>query len=169
MSITTFEKVSLINQFKILEKLYPEDSYLYIPLRVVLEEGFDCGINNIHNWLHNSTESKQIYDLVLEILEMYTHLISSDDNLTNKANLNKGKFIFPGFNKNSEMQYLICAKYLISTKEEFKIINDNKVRKDLTSHKIMNTKYLAMLSKWRLFRDKQIELTYEEIKSILTI
>jgi len=139
-----------------------------MPLRVVLEEGFDCGINNIHDWLYSSTKSKEIYELVLEILEMYTHLISSYDKLANKTNLNKNKFIFPGFNKNSEMHYLICAKYLISSKEEFRIINNNKVHEDLTSHKIMKTRYLTMLDTWRLFRDKQT-LTYEEIQSILTI
>lgn len=169
MKITTFERISLINQFKILEKLYPEDSHIYRPLRMVLEEGFDCGINNIHDWLYSSTKSKKIYELVLEILEMYTHLISSYNKLANKTNFNKNKFLFPGFNKNNEMHYLICAKYLISNKEKFKIINNNKAREDLTSHKVMNTNYVTMLAKWRLFRNKQTPLNYEEIKSILTI
>ncbi|KQU17819.1 hypothetical protein ASG61_28210 [Bacillus sp. Leaf75] len=167
MKITAFEKVSLINQFKIIEKLYPEDSHIYIPLRVVLEEGFDCGINDIHDWLYSSAKSKKIYEDVLEILEMYTHLISSYDKLTNKTNLNKNKFLFPGFNRNNEVHYLICAKFLISNKEEFKIINNNKVHEDLTSHKVMNTKYFTMLAKWRVFKNKKTALTYEELKSIL--
>ncbi|MDR7246974.1 YfbU family protein [Priestia megaterium] len=69
MKITTFEQISLINQFKILEKLYPEDLRIYKPLRVILEHGFDCGINNIQEWLQ-SDKSQETYELVLEILKM---------------------------------------------------------------------------------------------------
>lgn len=165
MKITTFEQISLINQFKILEKLYPEDLRIYKPLRVILEQGFDCGINNIQEWLQ-SDKSQETYELVLEILKMYTHLISSYQKLENKEYLNKNKFIFPGFNRNNEMQYLICANYLINEMKEFHIINQNKRHEDFTSHKIMKIKYLTMLDKWRVFKNTQI-LTHEEIQLIL--
>ncbi|MED4255804.1 YfbU family protein [Priestia megaterium] len=165
MKITTFEQISLINQFKILEKLYPKKSSIYKPLRVNLEQGFDCGMSNIQQWLQ-SDKSQEIYTLVLEILKMYVHLISSYQNLENKSTFNKNNLLFQGFNKNHEMQYLICTNYMISEMKEFHIIDQNKRHKDFTSHKIMSAKYFSMLDKWKVFKNKHF-LTYEEIQSIL--
>lgn len=47
MQFTKKERLNLINQYKILSKLYPEDSEHYDELREILEDGYEVFIHRL--------------------------------------------------------------------------------------------------------------------------
>lgn len=51
MQFTKKERLSLINQYKILSKLYPEDSEHYDELREILEDGYEVFYSQISDWI----------------------------------------------------------------------------------------------------------------------
>ena len=70
MHFTKKERLILINQYKILSKLCPDDSEHYNELREILEDGYEIFYSQIDEWISQDM-SKSEGEFVLEILNLY--------------------------------------------------------------------------------------------------
>ena len=83
MDLSELERQQLINQFLILEKLYPEDADYYAKHRKALQEGYKLHYKWIFEHLYEEMSEEECEE-VLDILEMYQALAWSYMNITGK-------------------------------------------------------------------------------------
>jgi len=166
MTFTLKERLSLINQYRILSKLYPEDSDHYDELIEILENGYSIFYSQITQWLSDDmpeTSGK----LVLNILDMYRALedykrFSKDDEV-----IKHHRSFFMGFDGNNETEYMSFARFLIVQQGKFSeqmvYLNRND---NLNSHMPMVDTYARMLDKWHSFENKW-QLSKQQVLEIL--
>lgn len=166
MEFSRKDRLILINQYKILAKLYPDDSEHYDELREILESGYEVFYSQIDEWIsHDMPESEGVF--VLDVLDLYRAIedykrISKDEEIINLY----GSY-FMGFDGNNESQYMAFARFLVNKQGKFSEQQDYLRKNDnMNSHSLMVPRYKAMLNKWGKF-DKSWELTSEQIKEII--
>ncbi|MCE9822281.1 YfbU family protein [Vibrio alginolyticus] len=166
MDFTRKERLNLINQYKILAKLYPEEAEHYDELREILEDGYEIFYSMVDQWISNDMP-KEEGKFVLDILELYRFIedykrISKDENITNHFLSS-----FMGFDGNNEGEYMAFARFLIIKQGKFSEQKDYLRKNDnLNSHTPMVDTYKRMLAKWESF-GKPYQLTAEQIQQIL--
>ncbi|MFY0758754.1 YfbU family protein [Metabacillus dongyingensis] len=165
MELTKYERLNLINQYKILEKLYPEEANDYKLLRTALEEGYVLNYNDSFHWMEEEL-SKENCREVLDILNMYRTLTFSYRDLNDKGNINESDVIFPGFDGNHETGQYVYAKYYIFDLDRYHELHDKIQYPDFNSHRGMLNKYRRMLSVYNQLNDKH-SLNAEEIRNVL--
>ncbi len=164
MKLSRLERLMLSNQYRILEKLYPDEADGYEKARLVLERGYT---------LHYSWQMDHIEDEiaegdcreVLDILEMYRVLTDSYNNLEDKSGLDETKVRFPGFDGNNEAALLGYVRYLIRTDGRYEELDRPE---GFNSHVPMLQRYRLMLDKWKGGGQKQ-SLSKNSILDILGI
>ena len=156
MELNLKERLLLLNQYRILEALYPNEAEIYQGFQKILREGYELDYAIIASVIVTDTEDVMPVEAcreVLEILEMYGSLQRADP-----------KKVFPGFDGNHEGRYMGYAQFLRS-KGDF---TDVKVRSDnCNSHSSLLPYYRAALRAWKK-SDKKHELTPEDIERIDT-
>ena len=153
------------NQFKILEKLYPEESEYYSKHRKALE----CGYKLHYQWvLENIYDEMSIEECqeVIDILNMYRSLTFSYKNLSDKSGIDEKDIQFPGFDGNNEINQYSYTNYFIMDLNRFKELKNGSEFADFNSHCEMRNRYHRMLTEWNKYGDKQ-KLSREEISNIL--
>ena len=70
---TLEQRLILINQYKILEKLCPEDAEVYSQYREILEGGYTLNYNDLLQMISDDISEEQLRE-VLDILDMYRWL-----------------------------------------------------------------------------------------------
>ena len=167
MQFTKKERLSLINQYKILSKLYPEDSEHYDELREILEDGYEVFYSQIDEWISPDmpiSEGK----FVLDILDLYRSIedykrLSNDEFL-----LSHYYSFFKGFDGNNEGEYMQFARFLINKQDKFSEQKDYLRKNDnLNSHSPMVETYKKMLTNWETL-SKPWTLNAEHIKQIFS-
>ncbi|QUM90202.1 YfbU family protein [Moritella sp. 36] len=165
IEMTDIERLSLINQFLILEKLYPEEADYYEKNRIALEQGYKAHYKTIfeHLWEEMSEESTKE---VLDILEMHRAITWSVSDL-DKTNKLKSKYFFRGFDGNEESEQLSYCHYFIVNLERYQELVQNQEYPDFNSHCNMLQKYRRMLSVWKEEKEQyELRLTLDQIKMI---
>ena len=165
VEMTDIERLSLINQFLILEKLYPEEADYYEKNRIALKQGYKAHYKTIfeHLWDEMSEESTKE---VLDILEMHRAITWSVADLA-KNNEIKSKYVFRGFDGNEESEQLSYCHYFIVNLERYQELVQNQEYPDFNSHCNMLPKYRRMLAVWKEEKEQyELELTLEQIEKI---
>ncbi|EPD5886849.1 TPA: YfbU family protein [Vibrio cholerae] len=168
MKFTPKERLNLINQYKILAKLYPEDAEHYDELREILEEGYEIFYSMVDQWVCEDMP-KEEGKFVLDILDLYRFIedykrISKDENI-----IKHHRSSFRGFDGNNESEYMAFARFLIIKQGKFSEQKDYLRQNDnLNSHMPMVDIYKRMLEKWKAL-GKPYQLTAEQIQNILDI
>ncbi len=163
--MTDIERLSLINQFLILEKLCPEEADYYEKNRIALEQGYKAHYKTIfeHLWDEMSEESTKE---VLDILEMHRAITWSVADL-DKNNELKSKYVFRGFDGNEESEQLSYCHYFIVNLERYQELVQNPEYPDFNSHCNMLSKYRRMLAVWKEEKEQyELRLTLEQIEKI---
>lgn len=147
MTLSKIERLLLINQFKILEKLYPDEYETYSNNRKALENGYELN----YSWFLPSDEVMSEDDCreVLDILNMYRAITFSYKDLYDKDGINEESLKFNGFDGNEECSQYSYASYLIIDLKRFKELTYGNEFPDLNSHFPMMPKYNKMLKFWR--------------------
>ncbi len=149
MELSKKERVFLINQYRILEKLYPEEASHYKELIHILEYGFQLFYSMIDEWILDDMLVSEC-EFVIDILNIYRAIedlkrASSIDELSNHH-----YSYFHGFDGNNESKYLGFARFLINEQGKFAEQQQYfKLNDDLNSHAPMVDKYERMISKWK--------------------
>ncbi|EID0063089.1 YfbU family protein [Vibrio vulnificus] len=168
MEFTRKERLNLINQYKILARLYPEDAEHYDELREILEDGYEIFYSMVDQWISDDMP-KEEGKFVLDILDLYRFIedykrISKDENI-----INHRRSSFMGFDGNNESEYMAFARFLIIKQGKFSEQKDYLRQNDnLNSHMPMVHIYKRMLEKWKAL-GKPYQLTADQIQQILDL
>ncbi|WP_242223655.1 YfbU family protein [Bacillus cereus group sp. BfR-BA-01380] len=167
MELSKKERLTLINQYLILEKLYPEDAKYYGDLRIALENGFTKHYPDIFRGMSEELSVEECQE-VIEILKMHRALNWSYDNLEEKAGIDKEELKFSGYDLNDvlEAQYADYAKYYMHNLNLFTDLRAENEYETYNSHRLMLNRYRRMLEVWHLTEDPD-KLKAQEIKDII--
>lgn len=152
-TLTPVERLTLINQFAILEKLDKPNAKYHARNREILEQGFASEYQSI---LGNALmEEMECYkgDLVWKIFQMYAVLQSSFEKLTEKSGLTAAKVAFPGFDGNYETDYMQFARHIYENKQAI-----CKLPKELNCHRPMVPIYRRMVNIYNETMHRRMEL-----------
>lgn len=166
MTLSQMERLILVNQYMILEKLYPEEANSYALTRKALENGYELEYSDIFkNIYHNDeTLSEEGCILVREILTMFSALKRSYNKLDDKSDIDSKDVTLWGFDGNDETEYMAYARYLI---EDCQLWSD--LQKDAVFNRHMPSlgKYRKMLTAWSSYGDDKHVLSKNQILSII--
>lgn len=165
MELNKKDRLILVNQFLILEKLYPDEADYYEKHRIALQQGYKLHypwiVENIWEEL-DEAECRR----VLDTLDMYRALRCSYEQLRDKNGINEREIEFPGYDGNNESHYLSYARYFIVDLDRYEELRKDVEYPDFNSHSPMLDKYDRMLAKW-VELGKSHDLSNGNIKLIL--
>lgn len=173
VELTRVDRLMLSNQFKILEKLYPEEKDYYEVDRKAIEEGYEIHYEEIfQKFISDDKLPEEASREVLDILSMYRSITFSYENLSSEEKEefgSKDKIKFKGFDANNseEIQLLMYTRYFIVDKDRFPELVSNKDYPDFNSHWPMLTKYRDMLELYNSFDDHN--LTKHQLLELLEV
>lgn len=169
MEFTIKERLQLSNQFKILEKLYPEDEEYYARNRKAIESGFELHYSWIAEHIYEDTLSQEECKFVLDVLDMYSSFLFSVRQFKEPKELTESQVIFPGFDGNNETMYMAYTYYFIEDLDRFREIQES-TNSNYNSHMRLIPKYRRMILRWNELKvDYTYQLTEENILELLNI
>src|ERR1700688_4654939 len=110
-TLTPVQRLQLINQFLILEKLYPEHAKDYAERRGIIAHGYTIQYEEVFSEVFEEmdvAECKYVFD----VLNLYRTLIQSYDALADKKGLKAEDVRFRGFDGNNETKRWAFAEHL---------------------------------------------------------
>lgn len=165
MKLSKFERLMLVNQFKILERLYPDESDYYQVQRKALEWGYARHYKDLLKWISDEM-SKEDCDEIVEIIDLHRVLYSSYSNLVDKGNISLEDIGFRGFDGNVEAQELLYTVYCMHDLDGYQELRGGRQKDDFSSHSPMLGKYRRMLKVWS-GKSRSGQLSKEDIEDII--
>lgn len=148
MDLSKKERLLLVNQFLILEKLYPDEADYFEKHRIALQQGFQLH----YKWIFENIWEDFPEDeckKVLDALDLYRGIVSSFDALQDKDGLTESEIRFPGFDGNNESHHLSYTRYFIVDLNRYEELIRGQEYPDFNSHCPMLEKYTRMSSIWQ--------------------
>ena len=165
MDFSITERLIIANQFKILEKLYPEEAEYYAAHRKALESGYKLHYAEIAENFFDEMSEEECRE-VIDILDMYRSLTFSFNRLPDKTGIAESEIHFDGFDGNDETRQYLYAQYFIVDLDRFTELTYGQKHPDLNSHGHRLQKYRTMLAVWNSIDDKH-NLNPDQIRVIL--
>lgn len=162
MDLSEKERLILYNQYRILEKLYPEEEKQFQLAQTILYEGYESDYDDLIEMM--DSVPREICKETVDILQMFRGLYASYKNLKDKSGINKDDVKFQGFDGNEESNYYSYAKFFITEKGRF-----NEFEKcEMNSHSNKLPQYRDMLNVWKQFNRYSSDLSKEQILKIIS-
>lgn len=163
-TLTPLERLQLVNQYEMLEKMDPEHAEEYARKRRILEEGYTILYPEIFQGIDDEVSVK-VCRYVFEVLDMHRALRQSFDALADKEGLTLDDLRFKGFDGNDETNEYSFITYL---QEEGRRWTESLADCDLNTHYPTAARYKTMLEKWHSLGDirQRFHLTAAQIKEI---
>lgn len=168
MKLTRVERWILVNQFRVLEALYPDEAKSLAEDREALQSGYELHYSGMAEFVYDDkdTLSADRCREVLDILSMHRALKYSYRDLTDKSGIEEWCVKFAGFDGNNEATLLGYTRWFCdSNGGRFKELDRGD---DFNSHAPMLGRlgrYRAMLKEWEKSKDKN-HLTKDDILRI---
>jgi uncharacterized protein len=166
MDLTKKDRVILINQYRILAALNPDESDHYKELISILEHGYNIFYSKVDEWISDDMPSSA-GKFVLNVLGLYRAIEDFKRTYTGDSFSKEYFRFFRGFDGNNETEYLSFTRFLIETQGKFSeqraYLKEND---NLNSHMPTATKYKGMLNKWMAFNESYT-LTEAQVLEIL--
>jgi uncharacterized protein YfbU (UPF0304 family) len=141
----------LVNQYLILERLYPEKTREYQEAREAVECGYELHYSWISPRIDDDVVSPEECKEVLDILEMFSILNRSYDRLSDKSGIDAFRLNFRGFDGNNEPKQMGFARYFCTSgggrHTELAL---GEGRDAFNSHSPVLNMYRRMLLEWRM-------------------
>jgi uncharacterized protein YfbU (UPF0304 family) len=150
MELSKKERWFLSNQYRILEKLYPNKADYYTQCREIVDKGYELEYDLITDYIHEPMTS-EVCTEVSDILEMYNSLQLGYDALEDKEGIEESGINFQGFDGNNESEQLHYAQFLINKQGR---LQDLKHTDGLNTHMPYIGYYRRMLEEWNKSSDK---------------
>jgi uncharacterized protein YfbU (UPF0304 family) len=168
-SLTPFERLSLMNQLRILKKLDPENAEDYENQIQILHSGYSVLYGEVFQYVFEEMPLDEC-EYVFDVLDMHRTLINSFEALKDKQGLMADDVRFRGFDGNNESKRWAFAEYLQKTGRWKETLVGG-----LNSHSMMTMhRYPEMLKRYEPIKQKIIEshsgnwqLTSEQIKIVI--
>lgn len=159
MKLNDKDRLILYNQYRILEKLYPDDKEDAIRNQNILLFGYEMLYDSLIN-LKNT--SKEVCNEVYRILTMYQSLFDSYLNLKDNKGIDKKEVTFKGFNCIEESKYYFFTIFVIKEEKRYREFKDV----ELKSNSARLGTYKIMLENWQK-TNQGYNLTKAEIIEII--
>lgn len=158
VKLTRVERLLLANQLRIMEKLYPDEERDFARHRKALEEGFELHYAWLFQSIYDDAEIMTIDEsqFVLDVLDMYSHLLQSYNVLSDQAGIPPDRIRFGGFDGNNETKYLAFCQYWLFDLERFTDLIPDKAKVSLNAHREMKDSYMRMLRVWKKHREEML-------------
>lgn len=146
LTLSTVERLMLVYQLRILEKLYPDEAEPYSVQRKAIEEGYTLNYNDMTEWLFDEmsvNECEEVYD----ILNMYRAMTFTYRDLSDKVGINEKEIMFEGFDGNNEGKQFLYTRYLLCDKNLY--VELHNPSDDYNSHTEMLDEYREMLEVYK--------------------
>lgn len=165
INLTNGERLILINQYLILEKLYPEEATYYSRNREILENGYTLHYSDLSEGITEEMSEQQQRE-ILDILSMYRVLYFSVKERANKEQFKNKKIYFPGFDGNSEVSQLGYVLWFIFKLDRFDELKKEESYDSYNTHSETLPTYRKMLEYWNGLSDKN-KLSDKELTWLL--
>ena len=166
MELSKKDRLILINQYKILTILNPDESTRYSNYIRTLEQGYELNYDSMAGWITDGMKPEECEEIV-DILEMYRCLNASYRKLKDKKGIIKKHLDFPGFDANEEEKELSYVEYLLYSMNKFKEFRKRGKYPDHDSRTPALNKYRAMFRVWENLANKKM-LSKSEILDVLS-
>jgi len=111
ITLTPFERLSLMNQLSILKRLDPENAEDYDDQIKILHSGYTIRYGEVFQPVFEEMPIEEC-EYVYDVLDMHRILITSFESLTDKQGLTADDVRFRGFDGNNETKRWAFAEYL---------------------------------------------------------
>ena len=164
LNLTDVERRILINQSRILARLYPLEAPDFERTAKILAEGYQEGWQEMVLRGLKAPHLKEDMNFVYQVLEMYDWLQKSFYALTleDKLELKEQRLIFPGFCPESEKQHIAYAAFLLENFDRFSYV---EVDRPMHSARPMREFYDEMLRGLPSFGGHL--LTHAQLKAVI--
>ena len=168
MKLSKVERLMLVNQYLILEGLYPDEKEFYANNRKAIEEGFELHYSDLFAGISDETLTEEECREVLDILDMFRAITFSYEKLQDKTGIDEYRIKFHGFDLNDEYEgkRVIYSRYFINDLDRFEELKYGKGYADCNSHTLMIDVYRRMLNKWNWIQRKY-KLSKDDILKII--
>jgi len=167
MELSKTQRLSLINQFLILEKLYPEEADYYEKHRIALQQGFQLHYKWILENVWDDLPEEECRK-VLDALDLYRGIMYSYDALEDKGDLTESKVRFRGFDGNNESHHLAYARYFIVDLDRYEELVRGQEYPDFNSHSPMLATYERMTAAWQAW-NRPHNMSVAQIHNLLDL
>lgn len=168
-TLTEYERLNLLNQYKILEKLAKangddEEANKYEQLEDIVINGYVEEYGKLFDELQEEFSREESH-FVWDTLRMYSAIYLSYKKLQNPK-VDKTKIYFWGFDGTEEWYFMdFCKHVLIDLKRFDDLTEGNRI--DFNSHSRRCNQYREMLDKWGNIGEKT-DLSEDEIKYLIS-
>jgi uncharacterized protein YfbU (UPF0304 family) len=168
MELTRVERTILANQLLILEKLNPEWSSQYEPIREALERGWTLHYEDAVRHVDRDELSPAACQQVVDILDMYRAITFALAKIDPDDELQKHYYArFDGFDGNNETRQVAYARYYVHKLDRFKELLE-RTDDDFNSHSPALATYRQMLSVWQaLPSERRYRLARVDLELVL--
>ena len=164
MELNKFERLLLMNQYRILSLLDQSNADHYDKLRDALENGYVASYQDdlFAGMLDGLSVEQSAF--VVEVMSMYDALQRSYDALDDKQGIEEERTKFPGFDSDYERAHLGYARFVVEREGRFSRLKSHSP--DFIGHTPMLDQYRRMTDLWKLSGNRY-ELTRDDITAIL--
>ena len=156
-NLTAAERLILLNQYRILEKLEPDD-----PDHAERAEALQSGFTVFYwpDWVHEDEVSEQDCREVFDVLDMHRALATA---ARNDTSIKPDDVKFRGFDGNNESKHHSFVCYLVEQLGRYAELKGV----ELNSHAPMLQRYRQMVDRWNDLGSNRHRLTADDVKRIL--
>jgi uncharacterized protein YfbU (UPF0304 family) len=167
MKLSRLDRTTLANQFKILQKLYPDETDIYKKFQEIVEYGYEAHYPELFQTVNEQTVSPELSKIVADILDMFLTIQRSYRQLKDKSGIDEYLLEFQGFdgNERDEAYCISYARFLCNQGNSFRNL---KKGDDFNSHMPTLSRYSRMVEEWKKSA-RRFELTKEDIIRITSI
>lgn len=154
MELSKKDRLILVNQYRILQKLSTEGYEIadYETKITALLNGFTLHYEDLFVEFSENELSKEESRYVLDVLELYRGIVFSYIRLCGEnavSKLTDDDVAFPGFDGNDETKYLAYARYFIEDLGRYDELKQYRAAWDYDSHMNTTYRYEAMLKEFQ--------------------
>jgi uncharacterized protein YfbU (UPF0304 family) len=163
VNLTKVERTLLLNQYRILELICPENAERYIKCQTILEHGYKVFYDEVVDvWDELDCQ------YVLDVAEVFRLMMLSYERLTDKSEIEMEALKFKSFDRENEWQFGCFAAYLKKIGRWTDPPSDYLNARNPLSHR-----YRPMVEAFKAIKAKRgdgwnCKMTKEEIQFILT-
>jgi uncharacterized protein len=162
--LSRIERKILSNQYKMLERLDPDNADDYSYLRNIVDHGFEGDYEDVLRGTYEEPDTMSAVDCsyVGDVLQMYDMMQTAFKN-GQQEGVELERLKFPGFDGNNETKFVAYAQHLRSHgKWTFIDLRSE----DFNSHSPTEGRYRRMLAAWKESKDEH-QLSAADILRIL--
>jgi len=162
--LTQTERLILLNQYRILEAVCPDNANAYKRAQSIVEAGYEAHYEDLYEGINLPPVTAEVSGEVLDILDLHRWLKESYDDLADKSGIDLYRIEFKGFDGNNEGEQLAYTRFFCApgeAKYEMLPKGDN-----YNSHSQTLDWYRTKLRRWQAI-GKPTTLTKEQILAII--